>query len=147
MNHPQAPYHLHNTGMIVRRTVWDDCGGYKPLPSPDTYLQLCAISKGWRIAIVRNALMLFLRPVRLDPYKVGLAEGMLGGGFLYVMARSLKYSLTTSNLLALTAMMAGYLRGRMSYGGVVNDEVKRVKSSIERLRLRSLVKSVAKKIS
>lgn len=55
VNELQVRFYIRNTGMTIRKEVWVQCGGYKPSPSPDTIIQLCSITHGWKIAVVRNA--------------------------------------------------------------------------------------------
>jgi cellulose synthase/poly-beta-1,6-N-acetylglucosamine synthase-like glycosyltransferase len=117
INEPQSRLHIRNTGMTLRREVWEQCGGYKPLPAPDTLMQLCAVSKGWKLALVRNAKMLVLRPTRLDPYKSGFVDGATGLSIPYAFLRAVRFSLRQESpanaVNAFAKYLSGILRAKM----------------------------------
>jgi glycosyltransferase involved in cell wall biosynthesis len=143
LNEPQARFHVPNTGMAVRREVWDDCGGYEPVPAPDTAIQLCALARGWRLGIVKNAKMILLRPTRINPYKSGFMDGATGGSPLYSILKSARRSLTAGepDVKWIVSYMSGFISGRLNRKSFpFLAELERQRKLIEKYRLKALLK-------
>ena len=140
VNEPQARFHIRNTGMTIRKEVWVRCGGYKPFPSPDTIIQLCSIAHGWKIAVVRNAKMILLRPTRLNVYRAGLVDAVTGSSLFYTFARSVRFTLSHMTVKSLVDYWAGYIAGRINsklYADL--SELKPYKRLIEKMHLKTMI--------
>ncbi|ALL01987.1 Glycosyltransferase family protein [Pyrodictium delaneyi] len=138
INAHQSNLHIHNTGMIIRKEAWTACRGYKPLPSPDTIIQLCVLSKGWKVAIVKQAKMYFLRPVRLNPYKVGLADKITGVSFPYSIIKSTRLSISNRSFSCIKDYFAGYISARR-INIECRDRITRYRRIIEKLRIKEML--------
>ena len=114
VNERRSPYNIPNTGMTVRREVWEQCGGYMPTYSPDTILQLCAIANNWKIAIVRTARMYLMRPTRLDFYRSGFVDAITGTPLYYVLLRAIEILRRSASLRETVRYLAGNISGLLN---------------------------------
>ena len=91
--------HVRDTGMMIRKKLFDEVKGYIPVPNPDTYLQLQAISRGWKIKVVKKAKMLLLRKTGYGTRKTiyswqqGYTSRIVGYDSIYLLLRFLKITI------------------------------------------------------
>ncbi len=144
VNEPTGPLHVRNTGMTVRRKVWEECRGYRAFPAPDTVIQLCAVERGWRIARITDAKMIVLRPTRINYYRSGLVDSATGSKTSYALLKALAVAARTKNPRSLVAYAAGYLAGRLNRESYQQVYLPRAREVVERARLKARLEHLAK---
>lgn len=145
VNEPHTMLHVRNTGMVVRREVWEECGGYRSFQSPDTILQLCSIAHGWRIALVRTAQMIVLRPTRLNVFRVGIVDAVTGLSAIYASVKAIKLMLSRRNIKNMVYYYSGYICGKINlkyYGEL--GWLTPYRRTIEKIRIREIIKKFYK---
>ena len=106
INEYHRPVYIRGTGMVIRKNYLDSLDheivetAIKENLPLDTLIQLEAIARGKKLALVKKALMKLLRPTRRPPPAIlGKIDAWLCTDPAFALAKSLKYAKNPKNLL------------------------------------------------
>ena len=134
VNEKRVRGHISATGMTIKRRVWEEIGGFNGIPASDTFFIMRAISRGWRVLVVKNARMMVLRPTgRLYGVKRCLEMGRGDGYTCYPFALSIARALRRAFQGPRCA--SGYLVGYIQARRYRDRELCRARHVVERYKL------------
>jgi biofilm PGA synthesis N-glycosyltransferase PgaC len=112
-------FHTRGATKAYRRTCLDEIGGVVERLGWDTIDEIAAHAKGWRVATVREARALQVRPtgtatgVMRGRARAGRACHLVGYPFWAVLVRAGRRSVEPPYVVGSLAMIYGYLRARV----------------------------------
>lgn len=112
---PYSDYHVRGAFKSIRRTCYEEIGGFKPLWNWDSLDQIEAMAKGWKTKVIEQAVIQF-RPTSAaySPTKQQMRDGYdaycLRNNFLLVLFRTLPRLATRPFIISGLYYLAGYFK-------------------------------------
>jgi hypothetical protein len=147
---PMPAYHAAGASKVVRRSCWEQIGGFVPSHGWDTVDEIRAMTCGWRTTHFRDLRMKHWKRegIGIGPMRTHVMHGevyyLTGGGKFFFLLKALHRLGLRPFLLGGLAMVWGYLRALLSgKERLVSDAEARVYRALLNGRLTGRLKTVS----